>query len=45
MKKSKNNPEKNKIQVNLIKSGLSDLKEKIGDMTEEEKEIENPNEI
>ena len=34
-----------KIQVNLIKSGLSDLKEKIGDMSEEEKEIENPNEI
>ena len=29
----------------MIKSGLSDLKEKIGDMSEEEKEIENPNEI
>ena len=29
----------------MIKSGLSDLKEKIGAMSEEEKEIENPNEI
>ena len=29
----------------MIKSGLSDLKEKIGYMSEEEKEVENPNEI
>ena len=29
MKKSKNNPEKNKIRVNLINSGLRDLKEEI----------------
>ena len=45
MKKLKNNPEKNKIKVNLINSGLRDLKEEIEDMSEEEKEIENPNEI
>ena len=42
---SKNNSERNKIQVGLINSGLRDLKEEIEDMSEEEKEIENPNEI
>ena len=45
MKKLKNNPEKNKIKVNLINSGLRDLKEEIEDMNEEEKETKNPNEI
>ena len=45
LKKSKNNPEKNKIQVALINSGLSDLKEEIEDMSEKEKETESPNEI
>ena len=38
-------PKKNKIQVNLINSGLGDLKEEIEDMSEQEKETENPNEI
>ena len=37
LKKLKNNPEK-KIQVNLINTGLRDLKEEIEDMSEEEKE-------
>ena len=37
--------QRNKVQVNSINSGLRDLKEKIEDMSEEEKEIENPNEI
>ena len=37
--------QRNKIQVNSINSGLRDLKEKIQDMSEEEKEIKNPNEI
>ena len=45
LKKSKNNVKKNKIQTNLINSGLRDLKEEIEDMTEQEKETENPNEI
>ena len=36
-KKLKKNPDKNKIQVNLINSGLRNLKEKIGNMSEEEK--------
>ena len=45
LKKSKNNPEKNETQVSLIRSGLRDLKEEIEDMSEEEKEIKNPNEI
>ena len=45
MKKLKNNPEKNRIQVNLITSGFRDLKEEIRNMSEEKKEIENPNEI
>ena len=45
LRKSKNNPEKNKIQVNLISSGLRDLKEEIEDMYEQEKETKNLNEI
>ena len=36
-KKSKNNSERNKIQVSMIKNRLRDLKEKIIDMSEEEK--------
>ena len=32
MNKLKNNPEKIKIKVNLINSGLGDLKEEIEDM-------------
>ena len=44
-KKSKNNSERNKIQVSMIKNRLRDLKEKITDMSEEEKKIEKPNEI
>ena len=35
--KSKNNSEKNKIQVDLINSGLKDLKEKIEDMMNKKK--------
>ena len=42
---SKNNSEKNKIQVGLVNNVLRDLKEEIEDMSEEEKEIKNPNEI
>ena len=45
LKKLKNNPEKNEIKVNLINNGLKDLKEEIEDMSEEEKETKNPNEI
>ena len=44
-KKSENNPERNDIQENLVKNGLRDLREEIEDMTEQEKEIRNPNEI
>ena len=43
--KSENNPERNDIQENLVKNGLRDLREEIEDMTEQEKEIRNPNEI
>ena len=42
MKELKNNPDKNRVQVNLINNGLRNLKEEIEDMSEEEKEIENP---
>ena len=42
LKNSKNNTERNDIQANLIKSGL---REKIEDMSEHEKEIENPDVI
>ena len=45
LKKSKNNAKRNKIQVNLIKSGIRDLKEEIEDMCAQEKEIKNPNEM
>ena len=44
-KKSENNAERKQIQVNLISSGFRDLKEETEDMTEWEKETENPNEI
>ena len=44
-KKSKNNLKRNKIQVNMINGGLEDLKEEITNMSEEEKKIEEPNEI
>ena len=44
-KKSKNNLERNEIQVNLIKSALRDLKKEIENMSDKENEIENPNEI
>ena len=46
-KMSKNNSEKNKIQVGLINSGLRDLKEEIEDMGEQKKKkkIENPDKI
>ena len=45
LQKSKNKFENNKIQVNLINRGLRDLKEEIEDMSEQEKEIENPYKI
>ena len=45
LQKSKNNLESNKIQVNLINSGLRDLKEEIEDINEQEKGTENRNEI
>ena len=43
--KTKNNAEKNEIQVNLIKSGLRFFKEETEDMIKEEKETEKPKEI
>ena len=45
MKKSKNNTERNEIQVALIESGLRDLKKEIEDMDEQEKETEKLNKI
>ena len=45
LKKLRNNPIKNEIQVNLINNGLRDLKEDIEDMSEEEKEAKKPIEI
>ena len=45
LRKSKNNTERNYIQVVMINSGLRDLKEETEDMSEQEKETENPNEI
>ena len=45
LKKLKNKPENNKIQVNLINSRLRDLKEDIENMSEEEIENKNPSEI
>ena len=40
-----NDKQKNDDLVNVIKSGLSDLQNEIEDMSEEEKEIEQPSEI
>ena len=40
-----NNKKKNSELVNVIESGLSDLKTKIENMSEEEKEIEKPSQI
>ena len=45
LKKSKNNQQRNKIQIDLINSGLRDLKKEIEDMSEQEKETEEPNGI
>ena len=42
LKKSKNTPERNNILVNSINSELRDLKGKIEDMSEQEKETEKP---
>ena len=42
--KSKNNLKRNNIQVNMINSGLKDLKKEITNMSEEEKK-KKPNEI
>ena len=39
------NKERNKIQVNLIKRALTDLKNKIKNMSENKTEFEQPNEI
>ena len=41
LKKSKNNAENNKIQVNLIKRGLRNFKQEIEDMSKEEKKLNN----
>ena len=43
LKKSKNNKKRNRTQVNLINSGLRDLREEIENMSEQEKRIKNPN--
>ena len=40
-----NDKKENGKLVNIIKSGLSDFKNEFEDMSEEEKEIEKPNEI
>ena len=40
-----NDKNKNKKLVNMIKSGLDDLKSEIGDMSIEEKEIEEPGKL
>ena len=45
LKKSKNNVEGNKIPANTINTGLRGLKKEIEDMSEQEKETENRNEI
>ena len=37
--------ERNKIQVNLIKSALTDLKNRINNISEDEKRIEQPDKI
>ena len=45
MKDLKNNPEKNKKLLNVIKSGSKELKEEIKEMSKDKREIEKPNEI
>ena len=45
LKKSKNNVEGNKIPANTINTGLRGLRKEIEDVSEQEKETENPNEI
>ena len=45
LKKSKNNAERNDIQVRSIKNGLRDFKEETEDISREEKEVKIPNEI
>ena len=45
LQRIRNNPEKDKIQLNLLNSGLRDLKEENEDMSEQEKETENLNEV
>ena len=45
LKKSKNNAERNDIQVRSIKNGLRDFKEETEDISREEKEVKTPNEI
>ena len=45
LRKSKYNLQKNKIQVNLIDSGLRDIKVEIEKRSEQEKNPENPNDI
>ena len=45
LKKSKNDAKRNKIQVGLINNGLRDSKKDIEYMHEQEKNIENPNEV
>ena len=45
LKRSRINPEKNKIQVTIIKSGSDDLKKETEDMSEWEKEIEGSDEV
>ena len=42
LKRSRTNPEKNQIQISMIKSGLIDLKKEIEDMNKQEKEIDDP---
>ena len=44
-KNSKNNSKINNIQVNMINSGLKDLKEEIRNMSEKEKKVKKPNDI
>ena len=45
MKDLKNNPEKNRVLVNIIKSRIKDLKNEIEKMTEDEIKTEKPDEI
>ena len=45
MKDLKNNPEKNRLLVNIIKSRIKDLKNEIVKMTEDEIKTEKPDEI